>query len=157
MPPRPFWWFGTALSVISISISLMLSGTSTGARFDGVGLGLCLAVNLAYAGGITTPAIATCLVFTMAARRVTAFVLAIIVVGEPPGAAALGGLGLVLAGLWLVVRMMLSTHGHLARQAEQHFQPTLRAIAQRNVATVRLGNVARNRQAEAGAAGLAAA
>ena len=166
-PPRPFWWFGTALAVIGIS--LMLSGTSTDARFDEVGLGLCLAAGLAYAGytlvskhlvGITTPEIATCLVFTVAAviavpvaavasdtftatpatwamasylglvatgvsfllfshalchisvatgvtlslaEPVTAFVLAIIVVGEQPGVAAFGGLGLVLAGLLLVV------------------------------------------------------
>lgn len=167
-PPRPFWWFATALAVIGIS--LLLSGTrSGGARLDGAGLGLCLAAGLAYAAytlvskhlvGITTPEIATGLVFSVAAlvavpaaalasdsfaatpatwamasylglvatgvsyllfshalrhisastgvtlslaEPVTAFALAIIVVGERPGAAAFAGLALVLAGLLLVV------------------------------------------------------
>jgi len=173
--PRPFWWFGTALAIMGIN--LMLSGRGTGARFDALGLGLCLAAGLAYAGytivskhlvGLTSPEIATCLVFTVAAivavpiaatvsdaftatpatwvmvsylgliatgisfllfshalcsisvttgvtlslaEPVTAFVLAIFVVGEQPGVLALGGLGLVMAGLLLVV--WVETQNHL--------------------------------------------
>ncbi len=42
------------------------------------------------------------------AEPVTAFVLAIVVVGEQPGAAGVLGLTAVLAGLWLVVRSELS-------------------------------------------------
>lgn len=173
--PRPFWWFGTALAIMGIS--LMLSGRGTAARFDALGLGLCLAAGLAYGGytivskhlvGLTTPEIATCLVFTVAAifavpiaatvsdaftatpatwvmvyylgliatgisfllfshalcrisvatgvtlslaEPVTAFVLAIFVVGEQPGVLAFGGLGLVMAGLLLVV--WVETQNHL--------------------------------------------
>lgn len=44
----------------------------------------------------------TCVTLTLA-EPVTAFVLAILVVGEQPGSAAFGGLGFVIAGLLLVV------------------------------------------------------
>ncbi len=166
-PPRPLWCLGTALAVMGLV--LLLSGSGASTRFDAMGLILCLAAGLAYAGytlvskhliGISSPLLATFSVFTMAAviavpvaaltagtftasrsswlmvaylgliatgisyllfshalrhvsaatgvtlalaEPVTAFVLAIVVVGEQPGAAAFGGLGLVLAGLLLVV------------------------------------------------------
>lgn len=166
-PPRPLWWAGTALAVTGIS--LMVSGASSGARFDATGLGLCLAAGLAYASytivskhlmGMSTPEMVTFSVFVTAAviatpvaalasdaltaststwvmvgylgvvatgisyllfshalRRVsvatcvtlslaepvTAFVLAIVVVGEQPSATAFGGLGFVVSGLLLVV------------------------------------------------------
>lgn len=45
---------------------------------------------------------ATCVTLSLA-EPVNAFVLAVLVVGEQPGAAAFWGLGLVLAGLLLVV------------------------------------------------------
>lgn len=45
---------------------------------------------------------ATCVTLSLA-EPLMAFVLAILVVGEQPGVAAYGGLGLVVAGLWLVV------------------------------------------------------
>jgi drug/metabolite transporter, DME family len=44
------------------------------------------------------------------AEPVTAFMLAILIVGEQPGAAGAIGLAAVLAGLWLVVRSELQTH-----------------------------------------------
>jgi DME family drug/metabolite transporter len=44
------------------------------------------------------------------AEPVTAFVLAILIVGEQPGTAGAIGLAAVLAGLWLVVRSELHTH-----------------------------------------------
>jgi len=166
-PPRPLWWFGTALAVSGIS--LMLTGSSADARLDMAGLILCLAAGLAYACytvvskhfvGIATPEMATLSVFTTAAviaipvaalasdsfaatsstwvmvgylgvvatgisfllfnyalrqvsaatcvtlsltEPVTAFVLAIFVVGEQPKVLAFCGLGLVVAGLLLVV------------------------------------------------------
>lgn len=174
-PPRPLWWWGTALAVTGISFILAGSHGDThvdahiDAQFDPLGVGLCLAAGLGYAIytlaskhllAVATPAVATCSVFGTAAliavpvavlisgplqatgatwvlvaylgivttgvayllfshalryvsvatcvslslaEPVTAFVLAIVVVGEQPGAAAYGGLGLVLAGLLLVV------------------------------------------------------
>ncbi|MES2951674.1 MAG: EamA family transporter [Pseudomonadota bacterium] len=166
-PPRPLWWWGTALAVTGIGF--ILAGSGGDARFDPLGIGLCLAAGLGYAIytlaskhllDVATPAVATCSVFTTAAliavpvavlisgpleansatwvlvgylgvvttgiayllfshalryvsvatcvslslaEPVTAFVLAIVVVGEQPAAAAYAGLGLVLAGLLLVV------------------------------------------------------
>lgn len=166
-PPRPLWWWGTALAVTGISF--ILAGSNADAHFDALGVALCLAAGLGYAIytlaskhllAVASPAVATCSVFTTAAliampvailisgpleangatwllvgylgvvttgvayllfshalryvsvatcvslslaEPVTAFVLAIAVVGEQPGAAAYGGLGLVLAGLLLVV------------------------------------------------------
>jgi DME family drug/metabolite transporter len=46
--------------------------------------------------------VATCVTLTLA-EPVTAFVLAIVMVGEQPGASAFGGLGFVVSGLLLVV------------------------------------------------------
>lgn len=171
---RPVWWLGTVLAILGIS--LILSGRSAGSGFDVVGLGFCLAAGLAYAGytlvskrlvDLTTPEVATCLVFTLAAviavpiaaavsgtfnatfetwlmasylgviatgvsfllfshalcrisaatsvtlslaEPMTAFVLAIMVVGEQPSAAAFGGLGLVMAGLMFVVWVETRSH-----------------------------------------------
>jgi len=165
--PQPVWWLGSGCAVVGIGLMLADGGAET--RFDGIGLGLCLLAGLAYASytlvaqhlvGLTTPPMATCLVFSVAAviavpvaalvspglttspatwgmvsylgvvvtgvafllfshalRRVsaascvtlslaepvTAFVLAIVVVGEQPGALAYGGLALVLLGLLCVV------------------------------------------------------
>ncbi len=165
--PRPIWWLGSGCAVLGIGLMLGDGGTET--RFDGIGLGLCLLAGLAYASytlvaqhlvGLTTPPMATFLIFSMAAviavpvaalvspgltsspaawvmvtylgvvvtgvayllfshalRRVsaatcvtltlaepvTAFVLAIVVVGEQPGTLAYGGLALVLLGLLCVV------------------------------------------------------
>lgn len=165
--PRLVWWLGSACAVAGISLMLLDGGAN--ARFDGIGLGLCLAAGLAYASytivaqhlvGLTTPRMATLLIFSVAAviavpvaalvspglvmspatwvmvsylgvvvtgvafllfshalRRVsaascvtlslaepvTAFVLAIVVVGEQPGALAYGGLALVVLGLLCVV------------------------------------------------------
>jgi len=165
--PRPVWWLGTTLAVLGIG--LMFSGASHAASFSATGYVLCLGAGLAYASftllskhlvGVTTPAMATFTVFTMAAlialpvaalvsypfvvttaswllvsylgliatgialllfshalrhvaaatcvtlslaEPVTAFGLAIVVVGERPDALAFGGLGLVVAGLLLVV------------------------------------------------------
>jgi len=165
--PRPVWWLGTTLAVVGIG--LMFSGARHTASFSATGYVLCLAAGLAYASftllskhlvGVTTPAMATFSVFTLAAlialpiaaldsdpfaattaswllvsylglaatgiafllfshalrhvaaptcvtlslaEPVTAFVLAIVVVGERPDAFAFGGLALVVAGLLLVV------------------------------------------------------
>lgn len=52
---------------------------------------------------------ATAVVLALA-EPVTAFVLAILIVGERPGAVGAIGLAAVLAGLWLVVRSELQTH-----------------------------------------------
>lgn len=166
-PPRPLWWLGTTLAVMGIG--LMLSGASTGTRFDATGFLICLAAGFSYASytmvskhlvGVTSPEIATLSVFATAAvialavaalavgpftatratwimlsylgliatgiafllfshalrhvsastcvtlslaEPMTAFVLAIVVVGERPAAVAFGGLALVVAGLLLVV------------------------------------------------------
>ncbi|MBK1684903.1 DMT family transporter [Rhodoferax fermentans] len=165
--PRPVWWLGTALAVAGISFMMMAGGAD--AQVNVAGLGLCLLAGLSYASytivskhlvGLTTPTMATFLVFSVAAvmavpvaalvsppwvnsaatwwmvtylgvvvtgvayllfshalRRVsaatcvtltlaepvTAFVLAIVVVGEQPGTLAYGGLALVLLGLLCVV------------------------------------------------------
>jgi len=164
--PRLGWWLGTALAVSGISLMLLAGGA--GAHVNMTGLGLCLLSGLSYASytlvskhlvGLTTPTMATFLVFSTAAviavpvaalvsppfvmsaatwvmvsylgvivtgaayllfshalRRVsaatcvtltlaeplTAFVLAIVVVGEQPGALAYVGLGLVAFGLFYV-------------------------------------------------------
>lgn len=166
-PPKPVWWCGTALAVAGITG--ILAGSGGDARFDALGVALCLAAGLGYAVytlaskrllGMATAEVATGVIFVTAAlmalplaayvsgplvassatwvlvaylgvvttgvayllfshalryvsvatcvslslaEPVTAFVLAIVVVGERPGAAAFGGLGLVLAGLLLVV------------------------------------------------------
>ncbi len=165
--PRPIWWLGTALAIAGISV--MLLGKGADLRLDAIGLALCLGAGLTYAAytlvskhlvGITTPEMATCLLFTTAAvfavplaalladsftatpaswmmvgylgvvatgvayllfghalcrisaatgvtlalaEPVTAFMLAIAVVGERPGVVAFAGLALVLTGLLLVV------------------------------------------------------
>lgn len=165
--PRPIWWLGSVLAVAGISLMLLAGGAD--AHVDVIGLGLCLLSGLSYASytivskhliGMTTPTMATFLVFSVAAviavpvaalvsplwvnsaatwlmvsylgvvvtgvayllfshalRRVsaatcvtltlaeplTAFVLAIVVVGEQPGALAFVGLGLVVFGLLCVV------------------------------------------------------
>ena len=165
--PRPVWWLGSVLAVAGISLMLLAGGSD--AHVDVTGLGLCLLSGLSYASytliskhlvGLTTPTMATFLVFSVAAviavpvaalvspplvmsaatwlmvsylgvvvtgvayllfshalRRVsaascvtltlaepvTAFVLAIVVVGEQPGGLAYVGLGLVVFGLLCVV------------------------------------------------------
>jgi DME family drug/metabolite transporter len=60
----------------------------------------------------------------------TAFVLAIVVVGERPGAVALGGLSLVFAGLLLVV--WFETRKGTAGRPTQMFRASARPDGQTN-------------------------
>jgi len=107
-PPRPLWWWGTALAVTGISF--ILAGSHGEAHFDMLGVGLCLAAGLGYAIytlaskhllGVATPAVATCSVFTTAA--LIAVPVAVLISGplEATGATwvLVGYLGVVTTGV----------------------------------------------------------
>lgn len=70
-----------------------------GVKAAGVATGVAY---LLFSHALRHVSVATCVTLTLA-EPVTAFVLAILVVGEQPGAAAFGGLGFVVSGLLLVV------------------------------------------------------
>jgi DME family drug/metabolite transporter len=98
--------FATA-SVIAIPVAVLTGGAfaGTSANWLMVGyLGL-VATGISYllfSHALRHVSAATCVTLSLA-EPMTAFVLAIVVVGERPGAVAIGGLSLVFAGLLLVV------------------------------------------------------
>lgn len=97
----------TTAAVIAIPVAALTVGTfpGTGATWLMVSyLGL-IATGIAFllfSHALRHVAAATCVTLSLA-EPMTAFVLAIVVVGERPGAVAFGGLALVIAGLLLVV------------------------------------------------------
>lgn len=98
--------FSTA-AVIAIPVAALIGGTFTGTvatwlmvsylGFIATGIAFLL-----FSHALRHVAAATCVTLSLA-EPMTAFLLAIVVVGERPGAVAFGGLALVIAGLLLVV------------------------------------------------------
>jgi len=97
----------TTASVIAVPAAALAAGTftATGATWLMVSyLGL-IATGISFllfSHALRHVAAATCVTLSLA-EPMTAFVLAVVVVGERPGAVAFGGLALVIAGLLLVV------------------------------------------------------
>ncbi len=97
----------TTAALIAVPVAALTAGTfsATGSTWLMVAyLGL-IATGISYllfSHALRHVSAATGVTFALA-EPVTAFVLAIVVVGEQPGAAAFGGLALVIAGLLLVV------------------------------------------------------
>lgn len=107
------WVFLTA-AIVSLPIAALLGGTP---HTDAQGwavvayLGI-VATGVAYlllSMGLRTVSAATTVALSKF-EPITAFVLSILVVGEDPSVLAFIGLGLVLLGLWLVVRSEMRDH-----------------------------------------------
>lgn len=97
----------TVAALIALPLAALVSGpfvatTATWLMVSYLGLVATGIAFLLFSHALRHVAAATCVTLSLA-EPVTAFVLAIVVVGERPGASAFGGLALVVAGLLLVV------------------------------------------------------
>ena len=97
----------TTAAVIAVPIAALSAGTfsassATWLMVSYLGVVATGVSYLLFSHALRHVSVATCVTLTLA-EPVTAFVLAIVVVGEQPGAAAFGGLGFVVSGLLLVV------------------------------------------------------
>lgn len=91
-----------ALPVAALASEAVAASTSTWLMVGYLGVVATGVAYLLFSHALRHVSVATCVTLTLA-EPVTAFVLAILVVGEQPGAAAFGGLGFVVSGLLLVV------------------------------------------------------
>lgn len=91
-----------AVPVATLSVGAFSAPASTWLMVLYLGVVATGVAYLLFSHALRQISVATCVTLTLA-EPVTAFVLAIVLVGEQPGASAFGGLGFVVAGLLLVV------------------------------------------------------